>query len=94
MTLTAGPIAKMMELNRRQTLALAMTEATMTQDNQKTTADTKEKSPDLQDVEPGSDADATPVPEVGKTPQDPNKNLRARPQGRMSKTDGDGYKIA
>ena len=30
-------------------------------------------NPELKDVEPGSDADATPVPEVGKTPPDPNK---------------------
>ena len=30
-------------------------------------------NPDLKDVEAGSDADATRVPEVGKTPPDPNK---------------------
>ena len=28
---------------------------------------------ELKDVEPGSDADATPVKEVGETPPDPNK---------------------
>lgn len=44
----------------------------MAQDNQKPTKLNK-KAPDLRDVEPGSDADATPVPEVGKTPRDPNK---------------------
>jgi hypothetical protein len=32
-----------------------------------------DQNPDLKDVEPGSDADATPVPEVGKTPPDPKK---------------------
>jgi len=30
-------------------------------------------NPDLKDVEAGSDADATPLPEVGETPPDPNK---------------------
>lgn len=34
--------------------------------------DTK-KTPDLDDVEPGSDADATPIAEPGQTPPDPNK---------------------
>ncbi|HEY8577942.1 MAG TPA: hypothetical protein VIL88_16570 [Devosia sp.] len=34
----------------------------------------KPKAPDLKDVEAGSDADATPIPEVGKTPPDPNKD--------------------
>lgn len=34
--------------------------------------DTKTKTPDLKDVEPGSDADETPTPETGKTP--PNLN--------------------
>lgn len=29
-------------------------------------------NPEWKDLEPGSDADATPVPEVGKTPPDPN----------------------
>lgn len=48
----------------------------MAQDNQKTNNPNK-KTPDLQDVEPGSDADATPVPEVGKTPRDPNKTSAA-----------------
>jgi hypothetical protein len=28
--------------------------------------------PALKDVEPGSDADATPEPKVGETPPDPN----------------------
>lgn len=37
-----------------------------------------ESNPDLRDVEPGSDADATPVPEVGKTPPDPNKKQPAK----------------
>ncbi len=34
-----------------------------------------EKKPDPahNDVEPGSDADATPVPEVGKSPPNPNE---------------------
>lgn len=31
-------------------------------------------NPDLKDVEAGSDADATPVPDVGTTPPDPNKD--------------------
>jgi len=37
--------------------------------------DEQDKKPDpaLDDVEPGSDADATPVPEVGKTPPSPNE---------------------
>jgi hypothetical protein len=48
--------------------------AVMAQDNQKTTNQPKKMPPDLQDVEPGSDADATPLPEVGKTPPDPNKS--------------------
>ena len=30
-------------------------------------------TPDLKEVEPGSDADETPVAEPGKTPADPNK---------------------
>lgn len=34
--------------------------------------DEKAKLPDLKDVEPGSDADETPVAEPGKTPPDPN----------------------
>ena len=33
----------------------------------------KPATPDLDDVEPGSDADETPVAEPGKTPPDPNK---------------------
>lgn len=33
----------------------------------------KGENPDLKDVEPGSDADETPVEEPGKTPPDPNK---------------------
>lgn len=33
-----------------------------------------DKTPDLDDVEPGSDADDTPVPEVGETPLDPNQD--------------------
>lgn len=45
----------------------------MAQDKQKTD-DPKKKASDLQDVEPGSDADASPVPEVGKTPPDPDGN--------------------
>ncbi|KFL29479.1 hypothetical protein JP75_20605 [Devosia riboflavina] len=40
----------------------------------------------LKDVEPGSDADETPVPEVGQTPPDPNNvskdSAAAMPQGR------------
>ena len=48
----------------------------MAQDNQKTN-DPNKKAPDLQDVEPGSDADAPPVPEVGKAPRDPNKTSDA-----------------
>jgi hypothetical protein len=35
-------------------------------------------NPDLEDVAPGSDADATPVPESGKTPPDPNKKQPAK----------------
>lgn len=31
------------------------------------------KAPDTKEVEPGSDADETPAPEIGKTPRDPNK---------------------
>jgi len=34
--------------------------------------DGKHKLPDLKDVEPGSDADETPVAEPGKTAPDPN----------------------
>ncbi len=39
------------------------------------TKETEKKKPDpaLADVEPGSDADATPAGEPGKTPPDPNK---------------------
>lgn len=48
----------------------------MMQDNRKTNNSNKKNS-DLQDVEPGSDADATPVPEIGKTPRDPNKTSDA-----------------
>ncbi|WP_158409566.1 hypothetical protein [Devosia psychrophila] len=33
----------------------------------------KTSAPDLKDIEPGSDAEATPVPEVGKTTADPKK---------------------
>lgn len=33
----------------------------------------KADDPNLKDVEPGSDADATPLPEVGSQPPDPNK---------------------
>lgn len=36
----------------------------------------KSDDPKLKDVEPGSDADETPVPEPGKTPPDPNKTSR------------------
>lgn len=35
-------------------------------------------NPDLKDVEAGSDADATPVPDVGKTPPDPNSKRPAK----------------
>jgi hypothetical protein len=35
--------------------------------------DPKQKDPALDDVETGSDADATPVAEPGKTPPNPNK---------------------
>ena len=34
--------------------------------------DEKAETPVLKDVEPGSDADETPVAEPGKTPPDPN----------------------
>lgn len=34
--------------------------------------DDNAKAPALQDVEPGSDADANPAPEVGQTPKNPN----------------------
>lgn len=34
--------------------------------------DENEELPDLKDVEPGSDADETPVAEPGETPPDPN----------------------
>lgn len=44
----------------------------MAQDNQKTSNEKLKRTPDLKDVEPGSDADATPVPDIGKTPPDPN----------------------
>jgi hypothetical protein len=43
----------------------------MAQDNQKPTKRNK-KAHDLQDVEPGSDADEIPVPKVGETPRVPN----------------------
>lgn len=33
----------------------------------------KTTDPDLKDVQPGSDADETPVPEVGETPPNPNE---------------------
>ena len=36
-----------------------------------------EKQPDLKDAQPGSDADASPTPQVGKTP--PNPNDRSKP---------------
>ena len=36
----------------------------------------KKSNPDLKDVEPGSDADETPVPELGKTPPNPNDKNR------------------
>lgn len=36
--------------------------------------DKKNQDPDLKNVESGSDADSTPVPEVGKTPPNPNGN--------------------
>jgi hypothetical protein len=49
-------------------LPLDMMEATMT-DKKKT-----EENPELKDVEPGSDADASPVPKVGETPPNPNGN--------------------
>tara|TARA_R110002020_G_scaffold6143_2_gene25679 strand:- start:1334 stop:1534 length:201 start_codon:yes stop_codon:yes gene_type:complete len=32
------------------------------------------KTPDLKDVEPGSDADATPIAEPGETPPEPEGN--------------------
>lgn len=35
-------------------------------------------NPDLKDVEPGSDADATPVRDIGKTPPDPNEKQPAK----------------
>jgi len=42
--------------------------------DQKPTGDEKKNAdPDLKDVEPGSDADASPAPEVGKTPPNPNR---------------------
>jgi hypothetical protein len=62
-----------MERDDRQTLTTAMMELLMAQDNQKTSNEKSKKTPDLEDVEPGSDADATPVPDIGKTPPDPNK---------------------
>jgi hypothetical protein len=34
--------------------------------------ETLRKNPELQDVEPGSDADAAPLPDVGRTPTNPN----------------------
>jgi hypothetical protein len=34
--------------------------------------DNKKFDPTLKDVKAGSDADATPVPEIGKTPPNPN----------------------
>ena len=69
----AGFLISKMELNCHRRLAFGTMEAVMAQDNQKTTNEPKRMPPDLQDVEPGSDADASPVPEVGKTPRDPNK---------------------
>lgn len=33
----------------------------------------KHTTPELDNVEPGSDANETPAPEPGKTPPDPNK---------------------
>lgn len=35
--------------------------------------DKQKTDPDLKDVEPGSDADATPIAEPGKTPPNPNE---------------------
>ena len=40
--------------------------------NDKTKNEDPKSTPDLKDVESGSDADATPIPEVGKTPPNPN----------------------
>ena len=38
-----------------------------------------EKQPDLKDVQPGSDADASPTPPVGKTPPNPNDHSKPAP---------------
>jgi hypothetical protein len=38
------------------------------------TDDPRPSDANLKDIEPGSDADATPAPEVGKTPPNPNGN--------------------
>lgn len=46
-------------------------EANMTDDKKN---EGPKSNPDLKDVEAGSDADATPVPDVGTTPPDPNKD--------------------
>lgn len=40
----------------------------------------KPADPDLKDVEPGSDADATPVPPIGHTPPDANEHERSVPE--------------
>lgn len=42
-------------------------------DRKQTDDEKKNENPVLKDVVPGSDADATPTPEVGKTPPNPNK---------------------
>ena len=43
-------------------------------DSKRTDDDRKNQDPDLKNVEHGSDADATPTPDVGKTPPNPNGN--------------------
>ena len=44
-------------------------------DPKEQTSDPKDdtKTPDMTDIEPGSDADETPIAEPGHTPPDPNK---------------------
>lgn len=41
----------------------------------------KSGNPDIKDLAPGKDADATPTPPVGKTPPDANERTKPAPSG-------------
>ena len=43
------------------------------QNKPRNSKDKPPRAPDLRDVEPGSDADATPDPESGRLPPDPKR---------------------